>query len=163
MLNVLSYGDSQYEREALLQVANHFLSENDNFLVTKIIKFKERPTALTLVREIEMVINSLDYIYHSSSRLDIEIKIEDEKLFKEASKSFASDVEHGYYGGLPNISDLKELMASESHSEEETDESSGTMAAITTESSSATIFVSSDHQSVKISQTKNSVSYASFE
>jgi hypothetical protein len=69
--NVISFGDSVHERNAL----HHVCKGRDNTL-TKSVKFVERPTADQLRREIELIHNSFDYIHTHNGDLDLMLTIQ---------------------------------------------------------------------------------------
>jgi hypothetical protein len=68
--NVLSFGDSHVEREAVRTVTGSC----DNTLC-KSVKFAERPTCEQLTRQIALVHNCLNYIHHHNNHLDLQLTV----------------------------------------------------------------------------------------
>lgn len=64
--NVLSFGDSHAEREAIRAVTKSLPNTR-----CKSIKFAERPTVEQLERQLELVVNCFDYIYSHEEDLDL--------------------------------------------------------------------------------------------
>lgn len=64
--NILSFGDSHVEREAVRAVTRGFPNTR-----TKSIKFAERPSIEQLQRQIELVTNCFQYIYNHEGDLDL--------------------------------------------------------------------------------------------
>ena len=69
-LNVISFGDSECEREALLTIKRKFDKSK-----TKSIKFIEKPTIEQLVREQEMIYKNMNYLVNHSGSLDLMLTI----------------------------------------------------------------------------------------
>lgn len=70
MKNVISFGDSHVEREAVRAVTRGL--EN---VKTKSVKFAERPSMEQLRRQIELVANSFQYIHSHDGDLDLMLTI----------------------------------------------------------------------------------------
>lgn len=68
--NVLSFGDSQFEREAIRHVTLGVPNTK-----TKSVKFKERPSMEQLRRQIELVISCFQYIHNHDGDLDLHLSI----------------------------------------------------------------------------------------
>lgn len=68
--NVLSFGDSQVEREAVRTVTRDMSNTT-----TKSIKFAERPTMEQLRRQVELVTNCFHYLYAHQGDLDLMLTI----------------------------------------------------------------------------------------
>jgi hypothetical protein len=68
--NVISFGDSHVEREAVRAVTKGFPSTR-----TKSVKFAERPSMEQLRRQIELVTNCFHYIYHHDGDLDLQLTV----------------------------------------------------------------------------------------
>jgi len=68
--NVLSFGDSHVEREAV-RAATRGMSNTR----TKSVKFAERPSMEQLRRQIELVTNCFQYIYHHDGDLDLQLTV----------------------------------------------------------------------------------------
>jgi len=68
--NVISFGDSHVEREAVRAVTRGLPNTK-----TKSVKFAERPSMEQLRRQIELVIGCFEYIYSHESDLDLMLTI----------------------------------------------------------------------------------------
>jgi len=68
--NVISFGDSHVEREAVRAVTRGLPNTR-----TKSVKFAERPSLEQLRREIELVINCLNYIIGHDGDLDLQLTV----------------------------------------------------------------------------------------
>jgi len=68
--NVISFGDSHVEREAVRAVTKGMLRTR-----TKSVKFAERPSMEQLRRQIELVTNCFQYIFHHDADLDLQLTI----------------------------------------------------------------------------------------
>jgi len=68
--NVLSFGDSHVEREAVLTVSRSMCNAQ-----TKSVKFAERPTLEQLRREVELVNKCLDYLHTHEGDLDLQLTV----------------------------------------------------------------------------------------
>ena len=69
--NIISFGDSVHERDAIQRVGN----DMSNAFV-KSVKFVERPTLDQLQREVALLNNCMDYICNCRSNLDLMLTIE---------------------------------------------------------------------------------------
>lgn len=68
--NVLSFGDSQAEREAV-----HNVTRNLKWTLTKSVKFHERPTPEQLTRQIELVQNCFQTICSANEDMDLMLTV----------------------------------------------------------------------------------------
>jgi len=68
--NVISFGDSHVEREAVRAVTKGMARTR-----TKSVKFAERPSMEQLRRQIELVTNCFQYIFHHDADLDLQLTI----------------------------------------------------------------------------------------
>jgi len=68
--NILSFGDSHVEREAVRAVTRGF-----PHTTTKSVKFAERPSLEQLRRQIELVTNCFQYIHHHDGDLDLQLTV----------------------------------------------------------------------------------------
>jgi len=68
--NVLSFGDSQAEREAV-----HNVTRNLKWTLTKSVKFHERPTPEQLTRQIELVQNCFPTICSANEDMDLMLTV----------------------------------------------------------------------------------------
>jgi hypothetical protein len=68
--NVLSFGDSHVEREAVRAVTRGVPN-----VKTKSVKFAERPSMEQLRRQIELVTNCFNYIYQHDGDLDLQLTV----------------------------------------------------------------------------------------
>lgn len=68
--NIISFGDSHVEREAIRAVTRGFPNTK-----TKSIKFAERPSMEQLRRQIDLVINCFAYIHNHEGDLDLQLSI----------------------------------------------------------------------------------------
>jgi len=68
--NVISFGDSHVEREAVRAVTRGFPN-----VKTKSVKFAERPSMEQLRRQIELVTNCFNYIYLHDGDLDLQLTV----------------------------------------------------------------------------------------
>jgi len=68
--NVISFGDSHVEREAVRAVTRGMSRTR-----TKSVKFAERPSMEQLRRQIELVTNCFQYIFHHDADLDLQLTI----------------------------------------------------------------------------------------
>jgi len=68
--NVISFGDSHVEREAVRAVTRGFPN-----VKTKSVKFAERPSMEQLRRQIELVTNCFNYIYMHDGDLDLQLTV----------------------------------------------------------------------------------------
>jgi hypothetical protein len=70
MKNIISFGDSHVEREAVRAVTRGFPNTR-----TKSVKFAERPTMEQLRRQIELVTNCFQYIANHEGDLDLQLTV----------------------------------------------------------------------------------------
>jgi len=68
--NVISFGDSHVEREAVRAVTRGVPN-----IKTKSVKFAERPSMEQLRRQIELVTNCFNYIYQHDGDLDLQLTV----------------------------------------------------------------------------------------
>jgi len=68
--NILSFGDSHVEREAVRAVTRGLPNTT-----TKSVKFAERPSLEQLRRQIELVTNCFQYIHHHEGDLDLQLTV----------------------------------------------------------------------------------------
>jgi len=68
--NIISFGDSHVEREAVRNVTKGMARTR-----TKSVKFAERPSMEQLRRQIELVTNCFQYIFHHDADLDLQLTI----------------------------------------------------------------------------------------
>jgi len=68
--NILSFGDSHVEREAVRAVTRGFPNTR-----TKSVKFAERPTLEQLRRQIDLVSNCFQYIHNHDGDLDLQLTV----------------------------------------------------------------------------------------
>jgi len=68
--NILSFGDSHVEREAIRAVTRGFPNTR-----CKSVKFAERPSMEQLRRQIELVTNCFQYIHHHDGDLDLQLTV----------------------------------------------------------------------------------------
>jgi len=68
--NVLSFGDSHVEREAVRACTRGMLNTK-----TKSVKFSERPSVEQLRRQIELVTNCFGYIHNHDGDLDLQLTV----------------------------------------------------------------------------------------
>jgi len=68
--NVISFGDSHVEREAVRAVTRGMLNTR-----TKSVKFAERPSMDQLRRQIELVTNCFQYIHNHDGDLDLQLTV----------------------------------------------------------------------------------------
>jgi len=68
--NVVSFGDSHVEREAVRAVTRGFSNTT-----TKSVKFAERPSLEQLRRQIELVTNCFQYIHNHEGDLDLQLTV----------------------------------------------------------------------------------------
>jgi len=68
--NVISFGDSHVEREAVRAVTRGYPN-----VKTKSVKFAERPSMEQLRRQIELVTNCFNYIYLHDGDLDLQLTV----------------------------------------------------------------------------------------
>jgi hypothetical protein len=68
--NILSFGDSHVEREAVRAVTRGFPNTR-----CKSVKFAERPSLEQLRRQIELVTNCFQYIHHHEGDLDLQLTV----------------------------------------------------------------------------------------
>jgi hypothetical protein len=68
--NILSFGDSHVEREAVRAVTRGILNTK-----TKSVKFAERPSLEQLRRQIELVTNCFQYIHNHDGDLDLQLTV----------------------------------------------------------------------------------------
>ena len=68
--NILSFGDSHVEREAVRACTRGMPNTR-----TKSVKFAERPSMEQLRRQIELVTNCLQYIYSHEGDLDLQLTV----------------------------------------------------------------------------------------
>ena len=69
--NILSFGDSIHEREALYTV-----TQNVSNVQTKSVKFVERPTIEQLQRQLQVILSCFDYICGYGGNLDLMLTIQ---------------------------------------------------------------------------------------
>jgi hypothetical protein len=70
MKNILSFGDSHVEREAVRAVTRGFPNTR-----CKSVKFAERPTLEQLRRQLELVTNCFQYIHNHDGDLDLQLTV----------------------------------------------------------------------------------------
>lgn len=68
--NIISFGDSHVEREAVRAVTRGFTNIN-----TKSVKFAEKPSMEQLRRQIELITNCFQYIHSHEGDLDLQLTI----------------------------------------------------------------------------------------
>jgi len=68
--NIISFGDSHVEREAVRAVTRGLPNTR-----TKSVKFAERPSMEQLKRQIELVVSCFQYIYHHDGDLDLQLTV----------------------------------------------------------------------------------------
>jgi hypothetical protein len=68
--NILSFGDSHVEREAIRAVTRGFPNTR-----CKSVKFAERPSMEQLRRQLELVTNCFQYIHHHDGDLDLQLTV----------------------------------------------------------------------------------------
>jgi len=68
--NVVSFGDSHVEREAIRAITRGVPSVR-----TKSVKFAERPTPEQLRRQVELVTNCFHYIHNHDADLDLQLTV----------------------------------------------------------------------------------------
>jgi len=68
--NIISFGDSHVEREAIRAVTRGVPSSR-----TKSVKFAERPTPEQLRRQLELVTNCFQYIHNHEGDLDLQLTV----------------------------------------------------------------------------------------
>jgi hypothetical protein len=68
--NIISFGDSHVEREAVRAVVRGFPNTK-----CKSVKFAERPSMEQLRRQIELVTNCFSYIHHHEGDLDLQLTV----------------------------------------------------------------------------------------
>lgn len=68
--NIMSFGDSHVEREAVRTVTYNHVNT-----LCKSVKFAERPTCEQLRRQIDLVINCMEYIHHHNNHLDLQLTV----------------------------------------------------------------------------------------
>jgi len=68
--NIISFGDSHVEREAVRAVTRGFPNTR-----CKSVKFAERPSMEQLRRQIELVTNCFQYIHHHDGDLDLQLTV----------------------------------------------------------------------------------------
>jgi hypothetical protein len=68
--NIISFGDSHVEREAVRNVSRSFTNAK-----TKSVKFAERPSMEQLRRQIDLITNCFQYIYSYDGDLDLMLTI----------------------------------------------------------------------------------------
>jgi len=68
--NIISFGDSHVEREAVRAVTRGFPNTR-----CKSVKFAERPSMEQLRRQIELVTNCFQYIHHHEGDLDLQLTV----------------------------------------------------------------------------------------
>jgi len=78
--NIISFGDSHVERQAVRAVTRGFSNIN-----TKSVKFAEKPSMEQLRRQIELVTNCFQYIHSHDGDLDLQLTI------TEASSPFSQE------------------------------------------------------------------------
>jgi len=71
LFNVLSLGDSNFERNAVLH-----LSSSVKGVLAKSVKFVERPSMQQLMRQLEIVYENLDQVVSSPETIDLMLTIE---------------------------------------------------------------------------------------
>lgn len=69
-LNIISFGDSECERNALLSISYQFKSAR-----TKNIKFITGPTIEQLTRQLEMIVNNFQFLFQHDGNLDLMLTI----------------------------------------------------------------------------------------
>eukprot|EP00771_Trimastix_marina_P000963 gnl/Trimastix_PCT/200.p1 GENE.gnl/Trimastix_PCT/200~~gnl/Trimastix_PCT/200.p1 ORF type:complete len:248 (+),score=44.22 gnl/Trimastix_PCT/200:81-824(+) len=74
-LNIISFGDSQNERHALLQVRHHCEQAKLTTSFTKSIKFVELPTIEQIRQQIEMILVNLNNLISHVGNLDLMLTI----------------------------------------------------------------------------------------
>jgi len=68
--NILSFGDSHVEREAVRSVTMSYANT-----LCKSVKFAERPNIEQLKRQIQLIINCMEYIYNHNNHLDLQLTV----------------------------------------------------------------------------------------
>jgi hypothetical protein len=68
--NILSFGDSHVEREAVRSVTMHIQNT-----FCKSVKFAERPTCEQLKRQIDLVVNCFEYLHTHNNHLDLQLTV----------------------------------------------------------------------------------------
>jgi hypothetical protein len=68
--NIISFGDSHVEREAVRAVTRGFPNTK-----TKSVKFAERPSLEQLRRQIDLVTNCFQYIHNHDGDLDLQLTV----------------------------------------------------------------------------------------
>jgi hypothetical protein len=68
--NVISFGDSHVEREAVRAVTRSMATTR-----CKSVKFAERPSTEQLRRQLELVTNCFHYIHHHDGDLDLQLTV----------------------------------------------------------------------------------------
>jgi hypothetical protein len=68
--NVISFGDSHVEREAVRAVTRSMAMTR-----CKSVKFAERPSTEQLRRQLELVTNCFHYIHHHDGDLDLQLTV----------------------------------------------------------------------------------------
>lgn len=92
--NILSFGDSHVEREAVRAVTRGFPNTR-----TKSVKFAERPSMEQLKRQIELVTSCFHYIHNHEGDLDLQLTV----TINANNNANASDKEEEAESGLPAI------------------------------------------------------------
>jgi len=69
--NVVSLGDSIYERNAMLE-----LGKQNPGILAKSVKFVERPTPSQLKKQLEIVLDHLDEVYSKDHEVDLMLEVE---------------------------------------------------------------------------------------
>ena len=70
--NIISFGDSVHERQAIHRVTEHM----GNYARVKSIKFVERPTVEQLKRQVDLVTNCFEEITRHNGCLDLMLTIQ---------------------------------------------------------------------------------------
>ena len=68
--NIISIGDAQYEREALIQVSKNLKDIASNYYI-KSIKFAEHPDIFLLIQQLDTVSSNISQIIEKDSALDL--------------------------------------------------------------------------------------------
>lgn len=69
--HVVSIGDSSHEREALFRIGKKYKD-----ITTKSVKFMDSPTVLQLIKQLNILTNSLMFISNHSGKLDLMMNME---------------------------------------------------------------------------------------
>jgi hypothetical protein len=90
--NILSFGDSHVEREAIRAVTRGFPNTR-----CKSVKFAERPSMEQLRRQIELVTNCFQYIHHHDGDLDLQLTVTINNNTTSAAQEKAAQAQQSMY------------------------------------------------------------------